>query len=363
MYDFLKNFIVNDDMANIYSSSVDWGQLRGTSFYITGAAGMLASYFTYFLIYLNEVHHYEIKIYAEARDKQKAKDRFGEYIGRRYFCLVEADVLAEVPIKERVDYVIHAASLASPQYYGKMPVETMLPNIVGTYRLLEYGKREKIKGFIFFSSGTVYGTISGDISEENFGTLDFLDLGNSYSESKRCGEAMCKAYFSEYGVPVKSARIHHTYGPTMDIENDKRAFSEFTRNIINYSDIILTSDGSAQRGFCYISDAISALFKILLKGEDGESYNLGNMDAWVSMKELAEILVNLYPERGLKLIFQNREDSGYKLSPEQISNPVNLNKLKKLGWAPKISIREGFKRVIDSIEPEIEKENLNHDVE
>ncbi len=257
----------------------------------------------------------------------------------------------------KYDYIVHAASLASPQYYGKMPVETMLPNVIGTYELLEYAKRKKIKGFLFFSSGNVYGSVGGvdRIKEDTKGTFDFRAIGNVYGESKRCGEALCGAYFHEYGVPVKNARIQHTYGPTLDIESDKRVFSEFVNNIVNNQDIVLKSDGSAKRAFCYITDTVAALFAILLDGEEGESYNVGNDMEYISILELAEKLVAMFPEKQLQVIRERRQDEGYSASPENRTIPVSLEKTRQLGWRPECSVEEGFGRTIryfmDETEP------------
>lgn len=347
--DFLKNIIISSDMKRIYEAVNIPERLRNSSFYVTGASGMLASYLTFFLIYLNEHHNYGIRIIAGVRNKVKAEQRFGEYIGRKYFTLLQEDVNHKVPFTDSVDYIIHAASPASPQFYGNMPVETILPNVVGTYRLLEYARNAGIKGFLFFSSGSVYGSLNFSARETDSGSMNFLDPGNCYGEAKRCGETLCRAYFTEYRVPVNSVRIYHSYGPTMDIAGDRRVFSEFVSNVLKGEDIVLKSDGSAKRAFCYVSDAVSAMFRVILDGADGEAYNICNVHEWLSMRELAEILVNLRPEKSLKVIYTRRQDEGYKSSPERTDYPPDVSKIMSLGWRPSISAKEGFKRVIDSI--------------
>ncbi len=346
---FLDNTIINDDMKKIHVSIRNHERLKNSSFYITGASGMLASYFTYYLLYLNEIYDYGIKVFAGARSREKALKRFGRYMSKDYFTLITDDVNEAVPLCCPVDYVIHAASPASPQYYGSNPAETILPNVIGTYHLLEYAKKFGVKGFLFFSSGAVYGSMNVPAREDISGTMDFLDSGNSYGEAKRCGEALCHAYYSEYHVPAKSVRIYHSYGPAMDIQNDKRAFSEFVRNVLNGEDIVLKSDGSAKRAFCYITDAIAAIYSVLLDGAAGESYNLCNVNEWLSIKELAEMIAGLYPEKGLQVIYRARNDAGYKLSPEHSAASVEIGKIKSLGWSPAISAGEGFRRVIESI--------------
>lgn len=344
--DFLENNIILEDMQEIYQSRAAWDKLDGSGIYVTGATGMIASYFVMFLIYLNEVHNYHIEIYAGIRSIDKARGRFGKYLDRKYFHLLQGDINAPLTVQEPLQYIVHAASLASPQYYGKMPVETMLPNVVGTYELLRYGAEHSLKGFLFFSSGSVYGSVdeAEGIREETVGSLDWLAAGNIYGESKRCGEAMCSAYFREFGLPVRIARIHHTYGPTMDVRNDKRVFSEFANNILNGNNIVLKSDGEDRRAFCYLGDTVAALFKILLEGAAGECYNVGNPKAYVSVRRLAEILADVFPEKGLRVEFQKRTDEGYCASPVKRLTPVNVDKLQGLGWEAKTTVEEGFAR-------------------
>lgn len=116
---------------------------------------------------------------------------------------------------------------------------------------------------------------------------------------------MCKAWSHQYGVPTKSVRIYHTYGPTCDPEHDERVFSEFAGNIIHEHDIVIKSDGKSSRAFCYITDAIDAFFRILHKGQSGEAYNMGNSACLVSIRELAEISVGCFPEKNCVLLRKN----------------------------------------------------------
>lgn len=348
MSDFLQNKIMKEDMENIFLTQESWDSLKNKSVYVTGASGMIASYLVMFLIYLNETKDWNIQIYAGIRNNQKARKRFGNYVDKSYFHLMQKDVILPVDEDLRLDYIIHAASLASPQYYGKMPVETMLPNMIGTYHLLEYARKYPVKNFLFFSSGSVYGSISDveSIEEHTKGAMDFLSVGNFYGESKRCGEALGKAYFLEYGIPVKSIRIQHTYGPTLDIDQDKRVFSEFVHNIVHDQNIVLKSDGSGKRAFCYITDMIAAVFAVILHGENGESYNAGNDQEYISILELAQTLVSLFPEKNLQVIREQRSDRGYSASTEVRTIPINLEKMKGLGWKPTCSLTDGFYRTI-----------------
>lgn len=347
----LSNGIISEDMGMIFSSKDSWEALRGSKVFITGAAGMIASYLVLFFIYLNEIYNYNIEIYAGIRNKDKAAWRFGKYLRRAYFHLYNEDVNEPVKISSDIDYIFHAASLASPQFYGSNPVETMLPNIVGTNEILKFAVKHKVKKFIFFSSGAVYGTVKGvgTIKEDCVGDLDFLAAGSAYGESKRCGEALCLAYCREYGVPVNIIRINHTYGPTLDLKNDRRAFAEFVKNIIDGHNIELKSAGLEKRAFCYLSDATEVILKILLEGATGECYNLANEEQFVSIKELAEILVGLYPEKELKVIYKTRNEEGYLSLAQTSSIPCSSQKIKELGCQLKTDIKTGFDRTIKGL--------------
>ena len=152
MNDIFQNSVVNEDMRNIYSRDISCEELYGSSFLVTGATGMLASYLIYYLIWLNEVHDAGIRIIALARSKQKLEKKFGTYLDRDYFEAVIADVCDIPEINEPVDYIVHAASLASPQYYTKIPVEVASANVLGTYNMLDLAVKKRVKSFLYFSS-------------------------------------------------------------------------------------------------------------------------------------------------------------------------------------------------------------------
>jgi nucleoside-diphosphate-sugar epimerase len=161
------------------------------------------------------------------------------------------------------------------------------------------------------------------------------------------GENICVSYHTQYGVKAKIIRPFHTYGPGMAL-NDGRVFADLVANIVNKQDIILKSDGSAIRPFCYLADAIIGFLTVMIKGENGQAYNVGNPDEEHSILELANILVGMYPELGLKVVVNKPiTDANYLKSPI-LRNSPNIDKVKQLGWAPKTTVQEGFKRTICS---------------
>ena len=343
--------IIDEDMAYIVSADLSWHELEGKHILVSGANGALPAYMVETILYLNEnLFKNKTTIFALVRNLAKSEKRFACHKNNKYLKFIVQDVCDKVSVIENLDYIIHAASQASPIYYGSDPVGTLLPNVLGTYNLLELSREKNIKCFLFFSTGAVYGTVENNSlinNEEKFGALDPLKIESCYPESKRMGENMCRAWFSQYQVPVKVIRPFHTYGPGVGLE-DGRVFADFVRNIVNNEDIAMNSDGSAKRNFCYLADATVAYFMILLKGNIGEAYNVSG-DKSVSILELANVLVNMFPEKNLKIIKKEILNKNYIRTTTPDYFP-DISKLVNLGWKQTYSIEEGFKRMIKSFE-------------
>ena len=160
------------------------------------------------------------------------------------------------------------------------------------------------------------------------------------------GETICVSYFAQYGIKAKIVRPFHTYGPGMALD-DGRVYADFVANIIKDQNIILNSDGKAKRAFCYLTDATIGFLTVLVNGENGEAYNVGNPQEEYSILELANILVNLYPEKKIEVILNKTINADYLKSTITRNSP-NIDKLKKLNWNPTVTIEKGFKRTVSS---------------
>jgi UDP-glucuronate decarboxylase len=343
------NPIIKEDLNYIYNSNIDWSIFRNTSILITGANGFLPAYLVEFFLYLNNIiPELNIKVFGLVRNENKAKERFKDHLKNKNLELIIQDVCDEIKIKENIDYIFHAASQASPKFYGLDPVGTLYPNIIGTINLLNFSKSKNVKSFLYFSSGEVYGEVkSKSIDENNYGYLDPTNIRSCYAESKRMGENICISFNHQFGINVKIVRPFHTYGPGMALD-DGRVFADFVNCIIKKNEINLNSDGSSIRCFCYLSDATIGFIKVLLDGIPGQAYNLGNPKEEISILNLANMLTNLYPEYNLKIKLKNQINSkGYLASKVQKISP-NIGKIMKLGWSPEINLAKGFKRTIDS---------------
>ncbi len=347
---FMNSKVIEEDMQDIYNREIEWKELKNKTIIITGATGMLASYIVYFLLFLNEYHKMEIKIMLLARDGKKVQQRFSYYVKTGFHKIYTFNINEPWDIRDRVDYIIHTASLASPQYYSTMPVEVAEPNVIGTYHLLNFARKKRVKKVLFFSSGDVYGKLSdniGDIKEDMMGITDPLDEHSCYGESKRMGETWCAAFTKEYNVPTVIARIGHTYGPTMSLETDSRVFASFMKCVYEGKDINMFSDGSAKRPFCYIADAVAAFFLLLFRGDSGVAYNVCNTRDFISILELANVMIGLRPELNLHVVRKIRnENDQYMNNIINFANRPIENKLKNLGWKCNFDVQKGFSRVL-----------------
>lgn len=353
------NRILANDFEELYTRRFEWDNLNKATVLISGAYGMLASYMLMFLCYLGEHKGFDIKIIAVVRSREKFCRRLPEYGKMGRIEIYESCMLSPLEIEGKVDYIIHAASPATPNCFSTAPVDVIAANTVGTYHLLELAVRKKVKGFLLFSSGDVYGDTGEEteIKESTLGKIDTLDMHSCYGEGKRAAETMCMCYYKQYGVPVKIARLAHTYSPTMEIKKDSRVFASFVKNIMEGKNIVMYSDGKAFRSFCYVEDAAYGFFMILLTGASGEAYNVCSEQQIVSIRELAETLAGIYPEKGIKVVQRERDRADAYLPNKVFKGHVahlSNEKLRRLGWEEKVGIREGFKRVLAYLEIERE---------
>jgi nucleoside-diphosphate-sugar epimerase len=342
------NRIINEDLKAIIQTDIDWQRFNNKTILITGANGFLPAYMVETLYYiLNNSIVDNLKILALVRNKEKAEKRFLHMLNDSNFQLIVQDVCSTITFSEPIHYIIHAASQASPKYYGTDPVGTLNANVTGTINLCELARKNPIESFLYFSSGEVYGKADEhieEISEINYGYLDPMDVRSCYGESKRMGETICVSYMHQFGVPIKVVRPAHTYGPGMDL-NDGRVFADFVKNIVNNENIIMNSDGKSSRAFCYLSDATIAFFKVLLNGEIGEAYNVANPSCEITILDLAEKLVSLFPEKKLKVIRKERTGNNY-MESKNTRCSATIRKIQFLNWNPSIKIEEGFCKTI-----------------
>ena len=348
----ILNPIIKEDIDNILSEKINYKKLEGKSVLITGASGMFGSYIMYALAALNDLQSLNITIIALVRNKNKIPNFL---MNRRDIIVLEQDVCDKILYKEDVDYIIHAASPASPKIMKDDPVGTIKANTLGTFNTLKYAVDKKAIKYIYISSREIYGNPIENkniFNEENYGIVDPVNVRSCYPEGKKAAETMCVSFKEQYNLDVKIVRPAHTYGPGMSIY-DGRVQADFLKNIVNGENIIMKSEGDSIRTYTYISDVIAGIFYVMLESKD-VVYNIADQEAEISIKGLAELLVGLYPEKNIKI--EKQIDKNQKGCAPFKTGIICSDKLKQLGWNPKVKLNDGFRRTIEYIEKEKNKE-------
>ncbi len=341
-----KNMVVQEDLKQMAEEHLDWHQFDGKTILVTGATGMLATYISYFLLYLKEEKGIDLKLIALCRTKSKAEKTFINFLDKPYFDLVLQDVCEPINFNGGIDYIFHLAGNASPHFINTDPVGIVKSNMLGTFNVLELAKEKNVTKVLFASTREVYGKNEEEecLTEASFGTIDPMENRSCYPESKRAAETIFRSYFLQYGVNFNALRIAHSYGPGMNLNSDGRVMADLMGNVVKSENIILKSSGEALRAFCYITDAVLGIFYATLKGEPGEAFNLANETEEISIRNLAQMLVSLRTDKTLKVVFEIPESNIGYCNYKRVG--LNTNKIEKLGWHPQVSLKAGCQRTL-----------------
>lgn len=339
-------------------------KLTDATVLITGCAGFLGFYMVNFLFYFRDKLRLKKVIcldnfmlgYPRWLDEIEKDSRF---VVKKFDII--RDRIDEIPEAGQADFIIHMASVASPIFYRKYPIETLDANIWGLRSLLDFYKEKEIKGLLFFSSSETYGDPAPEMvptPEDYHGNVSFTGPRACYDESKRFGETMCMLFAKQYEMPIGVARPFNNYGPGMKL-NDKRVPADFAQNVKEGKDIVILSNGSPTRTFCYIADAVAGYFKILLHGTY-DYFNIGIEEPEITVARLAEI----YREAGAEVLgyrgevkYQISEDKDYLTNNPQRRCPKIGKAREILGYDPQIMVEEGVRRFLTFIKESTE-ENL-----
>ncbi len=343
------NKILEEDLQMIINSGDYFEKLNNKTVLVTGFKGMIGSYLTKTCLYLNDTKGYNIQVIGLERNDERIDPYVANHPNMK---IVIQDVAQPFEIKNHVDWIVHAASPASPLIMKNDPVGTVAANALGTWNALDFAHKNNSEGFLFISSREIYGQPYDNqeqFYENTYGLVDPLTPRSCYPEGKKCAETMCVCYKEQYGLNTKIARLAHTYGPGMSIY-DGRVQADFLKNVLNKEDVVMKSTGEAIRTYSYIADSVSALFRILLDSDD-IVYNIGDSQNKVSIKELAEILVQVNPEDHLKVVMDLPKDALKGVSPFTLGI-LNNDKILALGWKPQFSVLDGFTRTVRYLEIE-----------
>ena len=320
-------------------------RLAGKKVMITGAAGLILSSLTDILIRYNEAHEEKIQIHAAGRWMEEMENRFGDYCRKDYFHFVKYDASKDDNVfGEPVDYIIHGASNAFPSLIMKEPVETMLSNFTGLYQLLHYAKEGGTRRVLYISSSEVYGNKATDqpYREDEYGFIDLLNTRNSYSVGKRAAETLCCSFADEYGVESVIVRPGHIYGPTAS-PHDNRVSSAFAFDAAKGKDLVMKSDGSQIRSYCYCVDCAAAILTVLLRGENKNAYNISNPHSIINIRQMAEYLAQA---GHVNLIMETAGTEEKKGFNPMSNSSLNSEKLEGIGWEGRFDAPKGLSHTV-----------------
>lgn len=340
--------LFQEDVKTIAEGIYDHAQLlSGKTVLISGGAGFLGRYFLGVFKYLNENVLVEpcrvISVDNYITGQQEDSTTRDKHIMN-----VWGDVTYPLPVREDVNFIIHAAGLASPVYYMQYPLETIESAVTGVKNLLELARKNpKLEGFVFFSSSEIYGDPdpkSVPTPENYYGNVSSIGPRACYDESKRLGETICSIYHQKYNIPVKMIRPFNVFGPGMG-HNDRRVVPMFAYQALNGQSLPVHGDGHQTRTFCYITDAMIGFLRVLLDGQPGEAYNIGNEKNEISMRNLANMFTELV---GDSVQYQTIPyPATYPAGEPQRRCPDLTKANQHLGYVPKVQLREGLGRFID----------------
>jgi UDP-glucuronate decarboxylase len=319
-------------------------RFAGKTVLLTGAAGFLGSQFVHFFARLNDSGRLASPCHLVALDNYlRGVPEWLRAMEKRADVDVRtADIVATRDFPA-ADFVIHAASVASPTFYRKFPLETMDANVIGLRNLLEHAVARRPESFLFFSSSEIYGDPDPahiPTAEDYRGFVSCTGPRACYDESKRYGETLCVTFHQVHGTPVKVARPFNNYGPGLSID-DRRVLPDFFRDALAGRDIALLSDGRATRTFCYISDAITGYLLVLLSKHDGEAFNIGTDAPEISMEDLARAVIRTVG-RDLRVTKQVSDDPNYLRDNPQRRCPDLSKSRRMLGYEPRVGLEEGL---------------------
>lgn len=340
--------LYQEDLRAIASfAAIPWEKLKGSSILLSGATGMIGSLLIDTIHFKNEGEGLNCQIIALGRSTEKARSRFGHCWDSPLFQFVECDInkAETMPADAKADYILHMASNTHPVAYATDPIGTITANIIGTQNMLDLAERCHARRFLFASSNEIYGENRGDtelFDESYCGYIDCNTLRAGYPESKRCGEALCQAYKKQKEMDVVIARLTRSFGPTLQL-SDSKALTQFLKNGLNQENIVLKSAGTQFFSYTYAVDAVTGLLTVLLKGENGDAYNVADAACDIQLKDLAALIAK---SAGTQIIYDLPDATEAIGFSKATKARLNGDKLKSLGWRLSVNLKEGIRRTL-----------------
>ncbi|MEL4306302.1 UDP-glucuronic acid decarboxylase family protein [Methanococcoides sp. LMO-2] len=298
---------------------------------VTGGAGFLGSHLCDLLI---ENGHEVICI----DNLVTGNTRNIDHINSDRFTYLKHDITKPIYFGDKIDYIFHLASPASPVDYLELPIQTLKVGALGTYNMLGLAKEQGAR-LLIASTSEVYGDpLVNPQPEIYWGNVNPIGPRGVYDEAKRYAEAITMAYHRYHGIDTRIVRIFNTYGPRMRA-HDGRVVPNFINQALKGDDITVYGDGSQTRSFCYVSDLVGGIYRLMMS-DFTEPVNIGN-PAEMSVLEFAEEVLDII-ESDSNIVFEDLPVDDPKVRRPDISRAKEV-----LGWEPKVGLKEGLKQTID----------------
>lgn len=337
------------DLLNINHAELDWNKLEGKCVLITGATGLIGSVIVDAIMYRNQYLNGNIKVLVLSRNEERILDRFHRYMKESYFVYISQDVSQKLTADMKIDYIIHAASKGNPKSFVEDPVGVMNANYIGMYNMLELAREKNVEKIIYLSSGEIYGRLDeikdDGIEEKDYGYLDILNPRNCYASSKRAAETLCASYYQKHKVDFSIARLCHVYGASY-LQDEDRVIFQFIQKGLQNESIVMKSEGLQKRSYCYVADAVKAIFFLLLKGQAGEAYNIANPKSVTTIRNLADTIAEVLKvdiKMEAQTTIEKRGNSAIEYAV------LNSSKLMELGWKAENDLVDGIKKTVNII--------------
>ncbi len=343
----IMNSVQKEDCIRIGGLDfIDWEQFRDASFLVTGSTGLIGSNVVNAIAWNSLEKNLDIRLILPVRNPDRARAEFG-WTGAEIF---QYQLGTGLPIDGPVDYIVHLASPTSSNFFSWWPVDTLVSNMDGGRSLLDWAKAHGARKLVSLSTMEVYGfpEKGHKVKEDELGAFETMNVRNSYPLAKLACEALCNAYFCQYGVPAVILRATQTFGPGVKYE-DGRVFAEFMRCAVEQKDIVLRSAGQTERSYLYTADAVSAILTVLQKGAPGEAYTAANPGSYCSIAEMAQMVADRIAGGRIQVVFDIAEDITKLGYADTLYMDLDVQKLKSLGWYPTVSLQEMFDRMIRGI--------------
>ena len=274
------------------------------------------------------------------------KENINHILENQSVTFIEHDVQDHIEIKEKIDYVLHFASAASPVAYTENPVNTLKAGSIGTINTLGLAKKHKAE-YLLASTSEVYGDpLITPQNEEYWGNVNPNGERSMYDEAKRFAEAATATYSRTYDIKTKIVRIFNTYGPRMQL-NDGRVVTNLIVQALNNEDITIYGDGSQTRSFAYVDDTVSGILA-LMDSDQYDVFNIGNPKE-MTINELSETILKLTNSKSKIVYKELPNDDPKQRKPDITKAKENLN------WEPKVDLESGLTLTIDWIKKELAK--------